>query len=180
MKEYERWECNECGAPCCTMVEHNVHTEDMSTDEQEKRMGFMAACPMQRKEPKWRMLRWVREDQMTAVRLTQSQKLAQQIVDAMPRELWSGIAKIICEYCRASKMYPAWPQDAVHAAAVLAEEAGEVVQAALDFNYKADGPSALQVHREKIEEEAVQAGAMALRVLQGLAGYRQCHKEATP
>ena len=66
--------------------------------------------------------------------------------------------KFHAEMKRAERKHPGWPTDPVHAAAVLQEEAGELVQAALQFTY--EGGSA-----EHMREEAVQVGAMALRFL---------------
>jgi hypothetical protein len=73
---------------------------------------------------------------------------------------------ILAEVDRASLLYPDWPVDPVHAAAVLAEESGETVQAALDYCYS-DG------ELSRIQEEAIQAGAMAMRILMGLDNYER-------
>ena len=62
------------------------------------------------------------------------------------------------EMKRAERKFPGWPTDPIHAAAVLQEEAGELVQAALQFTY--EGGSL-----ESMRNEAVQVGAMALRFL---------------
>jgi len=71
----------------------------------------------------------------------------------------------------AEKKFPGWPTDVVHAAAIVAEEAGELVQAALDWNY----------HREewttKMEKEAAQTAAMAMRFLFGIYAYKREQRE---
>lgn len=62
----------------------------------------------------------------------------------------------------AERKFPGWPEDPVHAAAILAEEAGELQKAALDYYYgRHEGT-------DEMEKEAAQAGAMAIRFLIGL------------
>lgn len=65
------------------------------------------------------------------------------------------------ELQRAELKHPTWPTDQVHAAAVVAEEAGELVQAALQYHY--DGKGA-----DRVRDEAVQTAAMAIRLLLNL------------
>lgn len=62
---------------------------------------------------------------------------------------------------RAEAKHPAYPPDPIHAAAILAEEAGEVVKAALQFTY--EGGTLVDM-----EKEAIQTGAMAIRFLKNL------------
>lgn len=68
------------------------------------------------------------------------------------------IEDIFAELRRAELKFPSFPDDPVHAAAVLCEEAGETLQASLDFYY---GRGSL----EDMRKEAVQTAAMALRFL---------------
>lgn len=80
---------------------------------------------------------------------------------------------ILDELSRAVEKHPIWPIDAIHAAAILSEEAGELVQAANDFHdiY----PGHLIEYREKREHmktEATQVGAMAIRFLMHLKEYQ--------
>ena len=56
-------------------------------------------------------------------------------------------------------MYPTWPTDLVHAAAVAVEEAGEVLKAANDLQWH--GKAA----REDVVKEAVQMIAMGFRLV---------------
>jgi hypothetical protein len=65
---------------------------------------------------------------------------------------------ILAELARARKKHPKWPADRIHQAAIVAEEAGELVQAAIDARY-ADGK------QEDIDREAIHAAATALRLL---------------
>ena len=77
----------------------------------------------------------------------------------------AGLKLITDELLRAEKKFPAFPTDAVHAAAIIAEESGELIQAALQYTYE-DG------EKSHLREEAVQTGAMALRFLLHLEDLR--------
>ncbi|UJD79840.1 hypothetical protein FS595_09065 [Serratia rubidaea] len=72
-----------------------------------------------------------------------------------------AIAQVKEELEKAEKKHPAWPTDAVHAAAILGEEAGELIKAAIDYHYHGGS-------LEDVRIEAAQVGAMAIRVLGGL------------
>lgn len=65
------------------------------------------------------------------------------------------------EFHKAERVHPVWSTDPIYAAAILGEETGETIQAAL--NFVQDGGTDEQ--RKFIGEEAVQAGAMALRLI---------------
>lgn len=60
---------------------------------------------------------------------------------------------------RARKKFPKWPKDHIHAAAIVAEEAGELIRAALQYKYEFQKSSA-------ITEEAIQTAAMCIRLLE--------------
>ena len=82
----------------------------------------------------------------------------------MTRE--NAIELLLAEINRAERLHPQWPADEVHAAAIVAEEAGELVQAALNHHYhrpKNSDPYVLDA--EKMRTEAIHTGAMALRFL---------------
>ncbi|MHB8149962.1 MAG: hypothetical protein ACYDIB_07345 [Desulfobulbia bacterium] len=68
------------------------------------------------------------------------------------------IGLIFEELRLAEAKHPGWPEDQIHAAAILAEEVGEVVKAAIDHEWA--GGSI-----DEIRKEAAQVGAMALRLL---------------
>jgi len=70
------------------------------------------------------------------------------------------------ELVNAEIKHPCWSDDAVHAAAILNEEAGELIQAALAYHY-GNGD------KGHMESEAVQCGAMALRFLLNLENFRR-------
>ena len=74
--------------------------------------------------------------------------------------------KIQRELDRAKAKWPGWPTDPIHAASVLVEEVGELVQACNDFCYS-DGDI------ERMEEESIQVAAMITRFLEGLPKYKR-------
>ncbi|MCB0599381.1 MAG: hypothetical protein KDD28_35250 [Phaeodactylibacter sp.] len=59
---------------------------------------------------------------------------------------------------------PKWPKDIIHALAILTEKGGKLTQATLQYE---DGSGELV----KVEAEAVQAAAMALRFLKNMPNY---------
>ncbi len=67
---------------------------------------------------------------------------------------------ILSELGKAEEKHPEWPEDMIHAAAVVAEKSGELVQASLDHHYFKGNPAAMR-------REAAQVGAVAIRFLIG-------------
>jgi NTP pyrophosphatase (non-canonical NTP hydrolase) len=79
----------------------------------------------------------------------------------------SKILQLIDEELKSAKSkFPSWPDDPIHAAAILSEEAGEVTKAANEFYFE-NGSSLEMV------KEAVQVGAMAIRFLEGMETYNK-------
>ncbi len=76
-----------------------------------------------------------------------------------------AIQAILAELDLAKGLFPEWPHDPIHAVAVMAEESGEAVQAALQWAY--GGGS-----KAEFEKELVQTGAMVLRCLENLPNYK--------
>ena len=66
------------------------------------------------------------------------------------------------EIRRAEELHGAFPEDMIHAAAILAEESGELIQAAIDHTYS-------KPCLEQMKTEAVQTTAMGFRFLFNLA-----------
>ena len=62
------------------------------------------------------------------------------------------------EYCRACKKWPEWPDDIIHAVAIMAEESGEATRASLNYIYE-NGTL------EDLKKELIQTGAMVIRCL---------------
>ena len=63
---------------------------------------------------------------------------------------------------RAKEKFPWWPEDQIHAAAIVAEEAGELLQATLQNKYEKGS-------LENVRKEAIQTAAMAVRFLENLS-----------
>jgi len=78
----------------------------------------------------------------------------------------SILAQIIKEVERAEAIYPRWPEDPIHAAAIIAEESGEIVKACIDFTY--DNGTI-----KDIETEAIQTAAMCIRFLEHMVAYER-------
>lgn len=75
----------------------------------------------------------------------------------------------VAELVSAEAKHPDWPDDIVHQAAIVAEEAGELLQAA--NTSREEGPRLWHSkHKPRIIHEATQAGASALRLLLNLEG----------
>ena len=88
------------------------------------------------------------------------------------------IQEILKEVEMATKKFPFWPNDPIHAAAVIQEEAGELIQATLETVYEYPKSS----HKD-VRKEAVEIAAMVIRFLisfdDGKYEYRQSqqHKQ---
>ncbi len=73
---------------------------------------------------------------------------------------------VLAELERATKKFPTWPTDPLHALAVLGEEFGELTKAMLQLTYEPHKTSP-----EEVRMEAIQTAAMALRLLNSLDKY---------
>lgn len=77
-----------------------------------------------------------------------------------------NILEEICEELfRAERKFPYWPDDIIHAAAIVNEESGELIRAAIQFTYE-DGEI------EEVKKEAIQTSAMCIRFLKNLNSYK--------
>lgn len=72
-----------------------------------------------------------------------------------------AIALVDMEYAFAEKAHPHWPDDLIHQVAIMIEEAGESMQAALDYYDGKEGP-------EHLKQELAQTAAMCIRCIKGL------------
>jgi len=79
---------------------------------------------------------------------------------AVDENIYNVLDAIFLELSRAENLHPFWPTDKVHAAAIVTEEAGELLQAANSYEETAD-----KDYLNNMRKEAVQVGAMALRFL---------------
>ena len=87
-------------------------------------------------------------------------------LDSLKPSVLTVFTMIQSEVDRAKGKYPKWPTDPVHAAAIVAEEAGELVKACLELSYNEKKTNIIDVR-----DEAVQTAAMAIRFLQSLDHY---------
>ena len=81
----------------------------------------------------------------------------------MTKQIMNAIHLIIGEYNSAVAYHPdsTWPQDVIHMVAIMAEEAGEAVQAANDVVYS-------DASLEPLRQELAQTAAMCIRCLVNL------------
>lgn len=80
------------------------------------------------------------------------------------------IEEILTELNRARAKFPTWPDDPIHAAAVLLEESGELMKAVLEACYQKE-PDGHFLQLIEVRNEAVQTAAMAIRFLVSLDRY---------
>lgn len=90
--------------------------------------------------------------------MTLSHIEADEIFGQLPITTKEWIVEVLAELEMAKINHPNFPVDPIHQAAIVAEESGELVRAALQFKYE-KGPF-FHMHKE-----AVQTCAMALRFL---------------
>lgn len=74
--------------------------------------------------------------------------------------------EIVEEVVRATKKFPTWPTDPLHALAVLGEEYGELTKAMLQLTYEPH-----KTTPEAVKMEAIQTAAMSLRLAMSLDLY---------
>jgi len=72
---------------------------------------------------------------------------------------------ILLEIDRAEQLHPKWPDDLVHAVAIVSEEAGELVRAANRVQFE-------EASMGEVIDEAVQVGAMVFRLLKNIDNAR--------
>jgi hypothetical protein len=85
-----------------------------------------------------------------------------RIFNELPLTAQQWLMHIVFELNSAIEAHPSWPSDMIHKAAIVQEEAGELIKAAVQFQYE-DGSIS------EIVKEARQTGAMALRFLLNLS-----------
>jgi malate synthase len=71
------------------------------------------------------------------------------------------IKEIEDELERAETIYPDYPFDLIHRVAIMIEEAGETMRAALNHEYHGDS-------LDLVREEAVQTAAMCIRLIDSI------------
>jgi hypothetical protein len=71
------------------------------------------------------------------------------------------INEILEEVLRAEIKHPYWPKDNIHGAAIICEESGELIRAALQLTYEKGDINALR-------DEAIQTAATCIRFIDNL------------
>ncbi len=80
--------------------------------------------------------------------------------------LTATCSAVVAEVEKATRKFPTWPTDPLHALGVLGEEFGELTKEVVQMAYEPHKTS-----REAIREEAIQTAAMALRFAMSLDRY---------
>jgi len=83
-----------------------------------------------------------------------------------PKVLDEALNKTKEEAIRATKKFPEWPTDPLHALAILGEEFGELGKDVLQLTYEPE-----KTNLEAMRNEAVQTAAMAIRFLMSIDEY---------
>jgi len=77
------------------------------------------------------------------------------------------VLEVGAELERATRVFPNWPEDPVHAIAIVGEEFGELTKAVLEKAYEPGKAT----RDEDIRMEAIQTAAMAIRFAMYLEQY---------
>lgn len=85
-------------------------------------------------------------------------ELCNELFAQFPIEVKRAIILIEASYREAVEKHPHWPNNVIEGAAILGEESGELLQAALQFKYEKGA-------FYNMHNEAIQCGAMAIRFL---------------
>jgi hypothetical protein len=93
------------------------------------------------------------------------------------QEIWQAIDE---EVRRAKKKFPSWPDHPAAQAGIVCEEAGELMQACLQWKYERQPDIMGQRHQmEHMQSEAIQVAASAIRFLENLKPKNQNTENAT-
>jgi len=84
-----------------------------------------------------------------------------------------AIEIILSELKHAEAKHPGWPDDIVHAVAIMIEEAGEAMQAAINCHYEGGDIELLRI-------ELAQVGAMCVRTIMHLPAKQERMREPSP
>lgn len=75
------------------------------------------------------------------------------------------LSDILDELHRAKAKFPEWPTDPIHCAAIVGEESGELLRAALQWKYE-------NGILDSLHEESVQTAAMSIRFITQLSKFK--------
>lgn len=70
----------------------------------------------------------------------------------------TALFSIVVEMKTAKDKHPNWPNDIIHAGAIVSEESGEMIRACLQHKYEGG-------HFSEIRKEAIQTAATCIRLL---------------
>lgn len=87
-----------------------------------------------------------------------NKKLVLEMLADQPADVLGYLSIIVSAMDYACEKHPAWPEDYIHQSAIVAEEAGEMVQKALQLTYE-------RGRLFDIHNEAIQTAAVGLRFL---------------
>ncbi len=85
----------------------------------------------------------------------------------MANQINAILDEVTEELFRAKEKFPLWPDDPLHAIAVIGEEFGELTQATLQCAYEPDKSSL-----DDVRDEAIQCMAMLLRFMLSIDEYQ--------
>lgn len=83
-----------------------------------------------------------------------ARQLTHELLDRLTHDEVVAVGLVLNELIASKRAWPEWPSDLVYGAAVVAEEAGELVQAALNAHYKGANP---ELSKSEAEQTAVTA-----------------------
>lgn len=83
-----------------------------------------------------------------------SKRLTHELLDMLSLDEIIAVGLVLNELIAAKRAWPEWPKDLVYGAAVVAEEAGELVQATLNSHFKGADP---MLSKAEAEQTAVTA-----------------------
>lgn len=89
---------------------------------------------------------------------SESRKSLIEFISSLPDDELKALVNIQTELDRAREIHPDWPSDYIYQAAIVQEESGELMRAALQYELENASKNAMQT-------EAVQTAAMALRFI---------------
>ncbi|MBL7954400.1 MAG: hypothetical protein JNJ91_05135 [Flavobacteriales bacterium] len=87
-----------------------------------------------------------------------ARQLTHELLDKLSHEEMVAVGLVLNELLAAKRAWPEWPKDLVYGAAVVAEEAGELVQATLNAHFKG-------TRRDLAKKEAEQTAVTAIRFI---------------
>ena len=88
-----------------------------------------------------------------------------QVTSKLSTSDLEAMVAVFDELYRARELHPAWPRDAIHAAAIVAEESGELIRAAINREYGRGLDRA--ACDSEMRKEAIHTAATAIRFLVG-------------